>query len=77
MLLNGSVTNAIDPQWGVMAMDWDVSLRLALNIDVIAGTFIQGSVTSDHDVVLDVGYWLIVVIPKCDKCDKCDKYGKI
>lgn len=38
-LLTLPVTRAIDPQWGVMAMDWDVSLRLAINIDVVAGTF--------------------------------------
>ena len=42
LLKMGNVTNAIDPQWGLISLDWDLSLRLAYTIGIIDGS-LRGS----------------------------------
>lgn len=48
-LFRGNVTKALDSEWGVVALDWDLSLRLAYALDVV-GEKIPGEwCEDDHD----------------------------
>jgi hypothetical protein len=38
LIKNGNVTNAVDPQWGLVALDWDMSLKLAYTVGIIDGS---------------------------------------
>ena len=38
LIKRGNVTRAIDSQWGLISLDWDLSLRLAVTVGVVDGS---------------------------------------
>ncbi|KAJ1461354.1 hypothetical protein M885DRAFT_457457 [Pelagophyceae sp. CCMP2097] len=41
MLFQGNVTSALDEHWGVVALDWDMSLRLMFSIEVVGAELVH------------------------------------
>ncbi|KAJ8613683.1 hypothetical protein CTAYLR_003143 [Chrysophaeum taylorii] len=51
-LFRGNVTAALDARWGVVALDWDASLRLMYSIGVVGKELVR-----DDQVVLGASRW--------------------
>jgi hypothetical protein len=61
----GNVTNAVDPQWGLVALDWDVSIKVAYTVGVIGNGKRDRAFGSSHVSLSLYIFHFIIPIKHC------------